>query len=52
MTVCDIDKQRGRRSGARTILTRYHRDPISLSPQHFLPANQHPLPIPHFFSHF
>ena len=46
LTVCDIDKQRGRR-----ISTLYHRDRITLSPHHFLPvtASQHSLPIPYFF---
>jgi hypothetical protein len=29
-----------------------HRDHVPLSPHHFLPANQPPLPIPHFFSPF
>ena len=30
----------------------YHRDRVPLSPQHFLPANQLPLPISHFFPTF
>ncbi len=35
-----------------SISTLYHRHRIPLSPQHFVPTNQLPLPIPHFFPHF